>query len=321
MIAAAPEPPATAPSPAAKERSQPSVLKAFFIYLFIVFVGGALIAPRFYATAQFLEGISRRFSWIADQPFHRYVSRCLILLAIVCLPALFKAIGVRSAAALGLKWHRRHFIELLQGCAWGFAALALCTAFLVGCDARALDLNHDSARWLRHLKNAALAAVVVAVIEEILFRGALFGALRRTRAFWSAGLASAAIYALFHFFEKPETPRFVEWNSGLIVLGRMLRCFTDLPALLPAFINLTLVGLLLALVFERTGALHFSIGLHAGFIFWVKSFGFLTKPAPDSRTWFWGSDKLIDGWACTILMLLIFLLIERTLPPRKASEP
>jgi hypothetical protein len=35
---------------------------------------------------------------------------------------------------------------------------------------------------------------------------------------------------------------------------------------------------------------------------------------------FWGSDKVVDGWAATVILLLIFLLIERTLPPRKPVE-
>ena len=66
------------------------------------------------------------------------------------------------------------------------------------------------------------------------------------------------------------------WNSGLILLPRMLGGFADFHALVPGFFNLTLAGVLLGLAYQRTGNLYFSIGLHAGWIFWLKTYGAFT---------------------------------------------
>jgi hypothetical protein len=80
------------------------------------------------------------------------------------------------------------------------------------------------------------------------------------------------------------------------------------------------VGVLLALAFERTGALHFPVGLHASLILGLKSFGLLTNTTAKESSPFWGSDKLIDGWLATLVLLVVILLIERTVPPRKPVE-
>lgn len=320
MMISSPEPAAARPMEKAGGRKPKSAMRALGMYFLFVFAGGALIAPRLYASAQFLEDISRRFSFIADQPFHRFVNRCIILLAIVGLPYLFKSLGIRSLAELGFRRGGRHMMEALHGFGWGFVALGITTALWVGCDARVVDWNHDSSRWLGHIRNAGLAAIFVALIEEVLFRGAFFTALRRKNRFWPAAMMSAFVYALLHFLEKPENPRFVEWDSGLIILTQMLSGLLNFERLLPELFNLLVLGVLFAITLERTGALHFSIGLHAGLIFWVKSFAFLTNGVAGSAVAFWGTDKLTDGWGTAMVLLLVFLLIERTLPPRNLTE-
>ena len=84
-------------------------------------------------------------------------------------------------------------------------------------------------------------AVVIAapVAEEIFFRGFLFAGLRRRLPFVVAGLLSGAVFSLAHF------------DPGLV-----------LP--------FTLVGLILAFSYERTGSLYTSMGVH--FMFNAISF-------------------------------------------------
>ena len=321
MTASEPPPPLAQPpvipTPARPRARQTSPVAAIILYLIFVFLGAALIAPRLYASAQFLVGISYRFSFLADPPFHRFVSRCLILLAIIGLPSLLKALGLRSASVLGLRWSGRHIVEAIQGFGWAFVSLALLAALLVTFDVRVLNLDHNAARWMQHLKNVTLAAILVGVFEELFFRGALLGSLRQRRSFLSAALLSSAVYALLHFLERPEHVGRVHWDSGLAVLGQMLAGFTNFDAMIPAFLNLTLVGCLLALVFERTGSILFPIGLHAGFVFWLKTLNFVTDPAKREMSPFWGSDKIVDGWATSVVLVLMVILVERTLPPRK----
>jgi uncharacterized protein len=160
---------------------------------------------------------------------------------------------------------------------------------------------------------AIVTAGIVALLEEALFRGALLSAFRQSLSWNGAVVLSSGIYALVHFFQRPAEPQTIHWHTGLRVLGEMLRGFIDLGQLIPGFINLFIAGLILGLARKRTGLLYFPIGLHAGWIFWLKSYGAVTDQALNTQTWIWGTRKLIDGWAASaVLMLTLWLVLRLT---------
>ena len=63
--------------------------------------------------------------------------------------------------------------------------------------------------------------------------------------------------------------------------------------------------------------LHVSIGIHSGWIFWLKSYGFLTQEKPDANTWIWGSGKLIDGWIALLVLGLVLASLQRWLDVKR----
>ena len=193
----------------------------------------------------------------------------------------------------------------------GFGSLAGVALVVLWSGARTLDGSRSGLDLLRHLVNAGLAAVVVGALEEIVFRGAVLGALRKALAWPTALALSSALYAMVHFFERPESPTAIDWSSGLVVLGRMMRGFGDGPMLVPGFFNLALAGVILGLGYQFTSSLYFSMGLHAGWIFWLKSYGFVTRPAADASAWLWGSGKLIDGWLAFAALSAVVILVYR----------
>ena len=75
---------------------------------------------------------------------------------------------------------------------------------------------------------------------------------------------------------------------------------------------------MLGLAYQRTGNLYFPIGLHAGWIFWLKIYGALTVAATRETDWFWGSGKMIDGWLA-FFVLAFTLFIFKFLPLQKRS--
>jgi membrane protease YdiL (CAAX protease family) len=318
----APSPPVVAPpvreisrETRAKYKTKPAEpLAVIILYLLAVFLGAALIAPRFHATAQFLAEHNHYFDWLAQQPFHRYVNRSLQLLALVGLPAFVKALRFKSAQELGLRFRSRDWIEAAQGLGWGFAAISIATALAISFGARVLDPERSSEQILRHIRNTIPVAVLVACLEELLFRGALFGGLRRRYSFWAAAILSSAFFGIVHFLARPKDAGIVEWNSGLIILGQMLSGFTEWKLLFPGFLNLSLTGILLALCYERTRTLLFPIALHAALIFGVKSVGFATKTIDAANSWVWGSSKLVDGWATAFVLVAIIFALKGTLP-------
>lgn len=280
-------------------------IRWLLLYLAVVFLGGALLAPWLYWGAQWTARHWPALSGLGAIPFHRFLDRSLLGLALLCLWPLLHGGGLRSWQELGFARRDRPGWHILRGFALGWASLAVVALLAVICGQRALVTNHSTTEVFQHLFNAMWAAIVVALLEELVFRGALFGLLRQSMPWPAALVLSSAVYAAVHFIQKTELGLPVEWNSGLALLGRMLR---HPPPLIPAFLTLLMAGSILALTYQRTGALYFPIGLHAGWIFWLKSYRFLFQQSAPLQS-FWGTDNLIDGWLSFIVLAMIFGLL------------
>ncbi|MEO6034005.1 MAG: CPBP family intramembrane glutamic endopeptidase, partial [Verrucomicrobiota bacterium] len=288
------------------------------IYLAFVFLGAALMAPPIYKLSQ---GAARQspflhstFQTLSRQPFHRYVNRCLIALALVGLWPFLRSLGIRQWKDLGFAPLRLHWKKAVAGFFTGFCSLAILAALSILSKTRTLDLSQSGGALAGNLFGALLTGIVVALLEETLFRGALFGTLRNGQPWKRALFISSMVYALVHFFAKAAPPTSVNWLSGFVTLGEMLRGFADFQTLVPGFFNLLLVGSILALMFQLTGNLYFPIGLHAGWIFWLKSYGLLTNRVSGTNLWLWGGAKMIDGWLATTILFVTLALLFRFYP-------
>jgi membrane protease YdiL (CAAX protease family) len=285
-------------------------LRALIIYIAVVFIGGALLAPWLYRLAQ-LFGHS--FPQIANAPFHRFLDRSFLILALAGLWPVLKSLGATSCREIGLVPPYGQWGKLFGGLLLGFLTLAVVAGTAAGFGGRGVTQDLAAHKIVGVIFSAVGTAVVVATLEEILFRGGIFGGLRRV-LYWPVALfGSSAIYALVHFLQRVELTGPVVWNSGLALLPQKLGGFADFHALVPGFFNLTLAGLLLGLAYQRTGNLYFSIGLHAGWIFWLKTCGAFTADAPRAAVWFWGTGKLIDGWLA-FFVLAVTLAVFKFLP-------
>jgi membrane protease YdiL (CAAX protease family) len=277
--------------------------RAVLGFLIFVFVGAALISPWIYHWL-----VAAGFTGI---PFRRVVNRCLIGLALIGLWPFVKSLGVRSSAELGLKKYPLLGRDLARGLFIGSALLVLAAAVSLSVGA-----SHWVPRggWGKQIGSALATAVTVAMLEEILFRGAIMTAFTRIWGAVAGVVISSGLYGILHFFGRPDNPDLVNWKAGFVVLGRMLAGFTDFQQVVPGFFSLTLLGVILALAFRRTGALFMSMGIHAGLVFWVKLFGFATDTTASANTWFWGTEKLVDGWFCFILLAITTVCFAKIKP-------
>lgn len=98
---------------------------------------------------------------------------------------------------------------------------------------------------LKLLVSATLSAVAVALLEELVFRSVVFGALRRVCSLWPALLASSTLYSAVHFLARVEHTGPVGWNSGLALLPRMMGGLAVTETLVPAALTLVLGGIAL----------------------------------------------------------------------------
>jgi uncharacterized protein len=288
------------------------VIAWLLIYLGVVFLGGALVAPCLYDLAQWGANHWPALTGLARKPFHRFVVRAVLALAVAGLWPLLRQTQMLGWREVGLRdcragAGRRAGKQLGLGFLIGFVSLAAVALLAILFGNRAVNVEHTQSETLHYLLGATAAAILVAFLEEVIFRGALYGILRGPLGWPSALILSSAIYAAVHFLQKAETPGPVDWKSGLLLLPRMFRNLGDAATLIPAFLTLTVAGAVLALIYERTGTLYTSIGLHGGWIFWLKSYRFTTRQAGARVQTFWGSDNLVDGWLALIILTVVLL--------------
>ena len=269
-------------------------------YLALVFVGGALVAPWLYFGAQAAAAHSDAWQWVARNPFHRFVHRSMLILAIVGIWPLCKATGI-TWSELGLKYNRREKRRVWAGFFVGLVSLSVVGVISLLFGGRAF---YPPENPVRAFVIILLTAAGVGLIEELIFRGALFGCLRSPSQWKGALVISSAIYAIVHFFSRPVAPPEITWLSGFVILEQMLRGFVDMQMLIPGFVNLTLVGLILGMAYQLSGTISFSIGLHVGWIFCGQTYVVITRSIPRANQWLWGTDKLIDGWSSTIVLVV-----------------
>lgn len=291
-------------------------LVAFLIYLAVVFIGGPLLAPWVYWLAQHSADA---WPWLAEQPFRRYVNRCMLVLALAGMYPLIRAFGARSVGELGLVKPREHWGKLLGGFLLGFTSLAVIVVVCVLARVRVWGYDLDGRGFVKILGEAAFTGVFVSVVEELLFRGAIFGAFRKVMPWTLAALISSSIYAILHFMKRVDDMAAAHWYSGLVVLGHMFSGFANWHEVIPGFFNLALAGMLLALAYQKSGNLYFSIGLHGGWIFWRRAYGALTdqpridgvEAPPSPYEWFFGTKTMVDGWLAALVLVAALIILWR----------
>jgi hypothetical protein len=280
-------------------------VRSLLIYFVLVFVGGALLAPWLYwFTLDLAAHHWPSFEKLASNPFHRFVSRSLLGAALLGLWPLLRSCRMLHWRDLGLKAGNRSLAGVAFGFLLGFGSLACVALPAISLGGRSFNADHSSAQIMEHVFGAAVAAIIVSVLEEIVFRGALFGILRKALSWPAALVLSSAVYALAHFLRKADPPIHVDWLSGLALLPKMFQ------PVVPAVFTLFVAGAILALAYQRTGALFFPMGLHCGWIFWLKSYGFLTVTTPGANPSLWGTDTLIDGWLALPILGCVFWIVS-----------
>jgi uncharacterized protein len=292
-------------------------LRALVIYIAVVFIGGALLAPWLYWLAQ---NLFHDYPPIANAPFHRVMSRSFLILALGGLWPLLRALGAKSWRELGIVPPYGQGGKFWGGLSLGIVSLAIAAGVAIGGGGRVIVRPADAHQVLGVFFSAMATAAGVGILEEILFRGGIFGGLRRV-LYWPVALAvSSVIYALAHFLGAANLNGAVAWYSGLLALPQMLVGFADIHALLPGFFSLAIAGAMLALAYQRTGNLYFSIGLHAGWIFMIIIYSRFTAATTDGRLWLWGSSKMTDGWLAFFAIVATFAVV-RFLPMGEKRSP
>jgi membrane protease YdiL (CAAX protease family) len=273
---------------------------------FALFV--ALLAASLLVAAVFTYPAWWLVSLVSIEPVHRVMHRIAMLVALIGLVVLTRRLGLSNKEAMGYGMPRRQFLTQL-GIGWlcGLALMLPLTGLLLGLDIRELKPGFDG-HWLSLIGGGIVTGLTVAFIEETFFRGVLFTAISRTSGAAAAVLAPSLLYASLHFLGgKLRVPADqVSWVHGFEVLSKLFERYVQPLTFADSFVALAMLGVLLAAVRLRTGAIAACIGLHAAGVAFIAVLREATLVNPNAEyVELVGSYDGVIGWAALIWFAVI----------------
>jgi len=274
-------------------------------------------AGAYWVVLTLLEFPAVVLQWLLQKGASTFDFRLGILIA--CLGALLAtwactAVERVPLTSVGLSLGRRWFRESLGGGLGGIAIMAI-TALAV--------FALGGFRWVRDPGGSLLGILtglpfflIVAIKEEVIFRGYPFQRLLANLGPWPTQILMAAIFALYH-----------GGNPGMSGSTRLW-----------AFLNIGLAGLLLGACYLKTKSLALPMGLHLGWNWaqgnllgfgvsgtrgahglWMPVFG--AKPEWIHGGPFGLEASLPCAITCALAILLVLAWKPRRKPTQESMEP
>lgn len=300
-----------------------SEIGAAVVWVILSILLAALVAPCLYQGGKWLAGrasaenLPDLLEWLGAacgrSGFSRFFDRSLLLGALFLMPFL-----IRRLRRIGRQRDHEERVNLvklpLRNIGWhvvlGFLiAGGILWALALGLDAAgAYQLKASTPDLGKVLRKVALPSVIASLLEEWLFRGVLLGLWLRLARPSYAVIGTSLLFAFVHFLKPPDGMEIADPSAvfaGFDLLGKILLHFTDPLFFVTDFATLFAVGLILAYARVRTGALWFSIGLHAGWIFAFKLFNLVYRKSPDHPVFPWGVGESLRSGLLPLLALLL----------------
>jgi uncharacterized protein len=283
------------------------------LLIFLVFVLAltSILSPWFAMAADWVSG-----QWLGVErfPFSRIFNRTFMFSGVVLFFLCRRLLRIGNLAELGFVSLRRGGGDLLRG--WSLAVGSLAALLLAMSLAQVFEpyFRLSLSRSLSRSLSALLSGVFAGSLEEIFFRGILFKGLLQNGRLVRAIVLSSLFYAALHFV-KPGEPYFVDSFDPLAGFRHLSYTFTPFLEplnILPGMFGLFLLGVVLSYAFFRTANLYLAIGLHAGWIFGLKSVRVFGDYTRDDLGWLFGSSdpKIVSGVAAWIGIISVLLLVH-----------
>ena len=282
----------------------------FFATYFGAFLVAAVIGPIIYVWIQNMPPSPDPDSllvYLQSKHLSRYMDRVRLIGVAISLVWLIRWCGLWGR--FGFNWSRGGFSFL-----WKFLVLGVASMVLVVITQALLtDVGQEGAfsagRLLERSFSALMGGLLLGWLEEAIFRGMLFRMFYTATKPLAAIILSSLVFAAVHFKHVPaELGEPVTWYSGFIVAGyQSVAVFFEVRWL--EFLNLVLVGMVLILVFMRTRNLVACMGLHAGWVLVRNVWSKLFEIPEGGSAQFWGTDRIVDGYACTIMLAILLVVL------------
>jgi len=302
------------------------------LFLCGMIVMTCVLSPWLYATWDLVlrPWVGSIWEWVFGYrpdlrvPFPRFFNRTFMIFGMILFAASWRwLVGAdslrRALSAIGLRRSSHRLSDLLTGFALALSSVVGIAGLMTAAGLYHPAFRYDFGEGLVRLLQALFAGLSVGFFEEIFFRGMVFrGLVDDWKVGWSF-FGASLFYSAIHFVSSPEQ-RFLEGIeplAGIRTFVASLHKFAAPELMLPSFIGLFVLGVVLCTAFYRTGALYLPIGLHAGWVFGIKSIVVFGNYRRRELGWLFGRlrPSFLSGvvvWAAFITVGLIVAQLTRS---------
>ncbi len=258
------------------------------------------------------------------QPFSRIFDRLFMILGIIFFFLCRPLLKIGSLSELGLQPLPQAYWTLLRGFLLALGSVVVLGLVMSLSDVFTPYFRLSLSVTLERSVKALLTAVTVGLLEEIFFRGMILKGLLEEWRVTASFVAASLFYSAIHFVKPAEKLFFSGFDpwAGVRHLIYSFHAFLDPIALFPGLFGLFLLGIVLGYAFLRTGSLYLSMGLHAGWIFGLKTIRVYGSYRREDLGWLFGSSnpKFVSGVATWICILAVGVIVHWMTRRRQGSK-
>lgn len=216
--------------------------------------------------------------WL-DLSWWQVFRRCVSIASAASLWIMIRRVQKRSFSSYGLSRLREGKRDLLFGVVLGIGTLLSFLALGLLTGACRIAVTSDDLRLWRTLLPFIPAALLIGILEELVFRGLILQQLL-TCSKPLAVLVSSACYSAVHLKTTTSGPSIWMELGGLFLLGAVL-----------------------AFSYLRTGRLYLAIGLHGTLAYGARVNKLLVAFQNPSLSWLVGTSRLVNGLLSWVVLL------------------
>ncbi|GEM_PF-707794 len=293
-------------------------MRAIIIFcLFVVsaFFVGAIIA---YPLKLLLDPV-------LELAFRKYLTYATLISGLIISGIYLQLYKSLSFKAFGYSGKLLKFLNsMFSGFIYGIIIMLIIEMLLFFLGIHEIDTNRSISISLvmERLTKAMLAGVLIGLVEESIFRGALFTGLYKQTGAVITVFFSSLVYSSVHFIRYRELPADtdISWLTGISMMPEAFRRFHEW-SIVDYFLTLFIFGVLLGLLRLKHRGIAACIGVHAGIVMLIKLADYFTNRTHNSNYEFLVSQyNSTFGWISftVILLFTVFYFVKlRSSTPTK----
>jgi len=279
----------------------------FCLFVVLTFFVGAVIAYPLKLLLDPVLGLA----------FRKYLTYATLISGLIISGVYLQLYNSLSLKAFGYSGKLFKFLNgMLNGFVYGMIIMLIIEVLLLVLGIHEIDTSRSvsMALVMERLTKALLAGLLIGLVEESIFRGALFTGLYKQTGAVITVFFSSLVYSTVHFIRYRDLPTDtdISWLTGISMMPEAFRRFHEW-SIVDYFLTLFIFGVLLGLLRLKHRSIAACIGVHAGIGVLIKLSDYFTNRTHNSSF-----DYLVSqynstfGWISFVVILLctIFYFVK-----------